>query len=81
MKNSDKKGMGLCDHHVMGTAVLGERGQLVIPKEVRDCYNIKAGDKFIVMGHGQGPIAFIPVNQMKDFIEDINNKMEGMLKE
>lgn len=65
----------------MGTAVLGERGQLVIPKEVRDCYKMKTGDKFLVLGHGHGPIIFIPVVQMKSFIKHINQQIESVLEE
>ena len=33
-----------------GAVVVGERGQIVIPKEARDVFNINAGDKLLVLG-------------------------------
>ncbi|MFA6160759.1 MAG: AbrB/MazE/SpoVT family DNA-binding domain-containing protein [Patescibacteria group bacterium] len=80
-KESEEKKVDEKEPHIMGTAVLGERGQLVVPKEVRDCYNLKTGDKFMVMGHGHGPIIFIPVNQMRSFIKRINQQIESAMEE
>lgn len=40
-------------HHkplVFGTTKVGERGQIVIPKEARDQYNINPGDTLFVIG-------------------------------
>lgn len=36
--------------HVFGTAKVGERGQIVIPKEARDFYKIKSGDTLLILG-------------------------------
>lgn len=33
-----------------GVVKVGERGQVVIPKQARDMYNIQAGDKLVVLG-------------------------------
>ncbi|EJX2682810.1 helix-turn-helix transcriptional regulator [Clostridioides difficile] len=33
-----------------GAVVVGERGQIVIPKEAREVFNINAGDKLLVLG-------------------------------
>ena len=35
---------------VFGTAKVGDRGQIVIPKEVRDLFNIKPGDTLLLLG-------------------------------
>ena len=35
---------------VFGTVKVGERGQIVIPREARDKFDIKAGDTLIVLG-------------------------------
>lgn len=35
---------------VFGTAKVGERGQIVIPKEVRELFNIRPGDTLLIMG-------------------------------
>lgn len=31
-------------HHIFGTVKVGERGQIIIPKEARELFGIKAGD-------------------------------------
>lgn len=38
------------DNHLFGKVKVGERGQIVIPKEARDKFNIKPGDNLIVFG-------------------------------
>ncbi|MBO0992666.1 helix-turn-helix transcriptional regulator [Bacillus sp. SD088] len=36
--------------HFFGVVKVGERGQIVIPKQARDMYQIHAGDKLVVLG-------------------------------
>lgn len=36
--------------HVFGTAKVGERGQIVIPKEIRDLFHIQPGDTLLLLG-------------------------------
>ena len=36
--------------HVFGTAKVGERGQIVIPKEARALYQIEPGDVLLILG-------------------------------
>ena len=38
------------DNHLFGKVKVGERGQIVIPKEARDKFNIKPGDSLVVFG-------------------------------
>ena len=41
--------------HLFGNVKVGERGQIVIPKEARDLFDIRPGDKLVVLGEdGQG---------------------------
>lgn len=35
---------------VFGTAKVGDRGQIVIPKEARELFNIKPGDTLLILG-------------------------------
>ena len=35
---------------VFGTAKVGDRGQIVIPKEARELFQIKPGDTLLVLG-------------------------------
>ena len=36
--------------HIFGTVRVGERGQIVLPKQARDVFNIKPGDRVVVLG-------------------------------
>lgn len=39
------------------TATVGEKGQIVIPKQARDIFNIKPGDTLLLLGDVQRGIA------------------------
>lgn len=36
--------------HIFGTAKVGERGQIVIPKDARELYGIHPGDALLILG-------------------------------
>lgn len=38
------------NRRVFGTAKVGERGQIVIPKEARDLFGIRPGDTLLIIG-------------------------------
>ena len=38
---------------VFGTAKVGDRGQIVIPKEARDFFGIEPGDTLLILGQSQ----------------------------
>ena len=38
---------------VFGTAKVGERGQIVIPKEARELFGIKPGDTLLILGEAE----------------------------
>ncbi|MDO4419736.1 MAG: helix-turn-helix domain-containing protein [Ruminococcus sp.] len=52
--------------YVFGMVKVGERGQVVIPKHARKVYDIKAGDKLLVVGDNRG-MAFAKINNMPIF--------------
>lgn len=59
LAGADGSGMGLGapprGKHLFGSVKVGERGQVVIPKEARDVFGIAPGDKLVVLGdEGQG---------------------------
>ena len=36
--------------YIFGVVKVGDRGQIVIPKDAREIYGIKAGDSLLVLG-------------------------------
>ena len=42
------------------TATVGEKGQMVIPKQARDIFGIKPGDTLLLLGDEQRGIAIPP---------------------
>jgi AbrB family looped-hinge helix DNA binding protein len=59
------------------SAKVGEKGQIVIPKEMREMFGIKPGDTVILLADGKRGIAIPPKKVFNDFIERINGLMEG----
>lgn len=50
--DADKVGLAIppkCKH-MFGTTKLGERGQIVLPKQARDMLNLNKGDMLVVLG-------------------------------
>ena len=42
--------------HVFGTVKIGEKGQIVIPKEARQVFGLSPGDSLLVLGDGENGI-------------------------
>lgn len=55
----------------VGVCKVGEKGQIVIPKEARDMFDIKPGDSIIALCDKNQGIALIKA----DVIEDLSNKV------
>jgi AbrB family looped-hinge helix DNA binding protein len=61
----------ICDLGTIGgVTTLGERGQIVIPKEMRNRLKLRKGDSFLVIEHF-GKIIFVPQKQAEKFIGHI----------
>ena len=41
------------NQRVFGTAKVGDRGQIVIPKEARDLFDIQPGDTLLILGESE----------------------------
>ena len=37
-------------YHIFGTAKVGEKGQIVIPKEARTLFHVEPGDTLLILG-------------------------------
>ena len=55
----------------VGISRVGEKGQIVIPKEARDMFDIKPGDSIIVLCDKAQGIALLKA----DAIEDLTDKV------
>jgi AbrB family looped-hinge helix DNA binding protein len=62
--------------YIFGVVKVGERGQIVIPKEARELYEIKAGDSLMVLGDQKG----IAMLKTEVFQSIINQAMGGLMK-
>lgn len=77
----DSKGTGLAapprGKYLFGSVKVGERGQIVIPKEARDTFGIRPGDKLVVLGEeGQG-IALCEESVFLGSIETVIKAVRG----
>lgn len=54
--------------HFFGMTKLGERGQIVIPKEARDVFHLKAGDSLIFLGDEERGLAIVPEKMLSSFL-------------
>ena len=52
--------------HIFGTVKVGERGQIVIPKEAREIFDINPGDTLLVLGDEEQGIAVVKADVMKE---------------
>ena len=52
--------------YIYGIVTVGERGQIVIPKEARDQFDIKPGDKLVVAGDIRKGIAIVKAGVLKE---------------
>ena len=61
------------DKHLWGTVTIGSKGQIVIPKNARDTFDMKEGDRLVVLGDESQGIALIKAEifekQMQEMLE------------
>ena len=53
------------------TAVVGTKGQIVIPKEARDMFGIRPGDTILILGDADRCLAIPPKEQFDQWISAI----------
>ena len=70
--------LGMNKRHIFGTAKVGDRGQIVIPKEAREFFGIEPGDTLLILGkHETGLIVTKPetLNDLANRIfQSVNNE-------
>ena len=61
-----------------GSVKVGERGQIVIPKNVRDEIGINHGDDLIILGNKEDGIKIIVANSLEELAEIVlKSKQKG----
>ena len=73
MRREHKDMVGKC----FGSAVVGPRGQLVVPVEARRELGIDVGTKLLVFGHfgGRG-LMFVKVEAVEELLNTISRKVD-----
>ena len=74
------RAMGCCK--VESVVSVDDRGQMVLPKEIRDKANIRAGDKLAVVSwEKDGKVCCISLIKAEDFAEMVKGLLGPMMKE
>lgn len=53
------------------TTKVGDKGQIVIPKEAREVFNIKAGDTLLLLGDTERGIAIVKSEDYLNFAQAV----------
>jgi AbrB family looped-hinge helix DNA binding protein len=56
---------------VFGTAKVGDRGQIVIPKEARELFNIRPGDTLLILGEESKGLIVSRPELLRDLADEI----------
>lgn len=83
MKTESTDGIGMIPpaprgKNIWGSAAIGERGQIVIPKAARDEFGLKGGDRLIIVSDEHG-IALIPAEYFESKMREIMEMLSGGL--
>lgn len=54
-----------------GTAKVGDRGQIVIPKEARELFNIQPGDTLLILGEENKGLLVSRPELLRDIADEI----------
>ena len=61
---------------VFGTARVGDRGQIVIPKEARELFNIRPGDTLMILGEPDTGLVVSRPEVLNNLANEILNKVK-----
>lgn len=59
--------------HIFGTVTVSERGQIVIPKQARELFGLKGGDRLVLLGDETEGLALV---KESIFTERVNQAMK-----
>ena len=61
---------------VFGTARVGDRGQIVIPKEARELFGIKPGDTLLILGEVETGLIVSRPDVLNNLADEILNNVK-----
>ena len=61
---------------VFGTAKVGDRGQIVIPKEARDFFGIQPGDTLLILGKNETGLIVTRPETLNDLANQIFDSVD-----
>ena len=62
---------------VFGTAKVGDRGQIVIPKEARELFNIQPGDTLLILGESDAGLIVSRPEALNDLADKLLNTVKN----
>lgn len=62
---------------IFGTAKVGDRGQIVIPKEARDFFGIEPGDTLLILGKTETGLIVTKPDTLHDLANKIFHSVEN----
>ena len=69
--------LGKSKQRVFGTAKVGDRGQIVIPKEAREFYGISPGDTLLLLGDEETGLIVTRPEVLNDLANRILKNMKN----
>jgi AbrB family looped-hinge helix DNA binding protein len=70
---------GTIKNKIYGSATVGERGQIVIPADIRKSFSIKPGDKLMVFAKSE-MIGLIPMEEFSHFLDQASEALSRIKK-
>ena len=67
--------LGKAKQRVFGTAKVGDRGQIVIPKEARELFGIKPGDTLLILGESETGLIVSRPSVLNDIADELLNNV------
>lgn len=59
------------DKYIFGVVKVGDKGQIVIPKEAREVFGIESGDSLLVLGDRTKGLALVKTKIFESVVEDV----------
>ena len=63
--------LGKAKRHIFGTAKVGEKGQIVIPKDARQIFGVKPGDTLLILGDEETGIIVTKPDVLRDAADEM----------